>query len=262
LNRAFSLKKLIIWTFGFRGPRQPKVKNECKKNEKTLAPGTRSCDNKTMQTQVSFTPKQALEFIGGLSSPSKMPCFSFSIPAWYCVTGQKLRNVKSTICSRCYALKGRYVFGPVKAAMERRFAKLQDERWVEAMVVAIRKKEKSGFFRWHDSGDVQSVEHLEKIVAVAKALPDIRFWLPTREYFIVANYFKKHGSIPENLTIRLSALSIDGPPPSAIAKRFGLVTSGVTKQGFDCPSSLQDGKCRDCRACWNKTVETVNYKLH
>lgn len=215
-----------------------------------------------MQTQASFTPKQANDFIGGLSSPSKMPCFSFSIPAWYCITGQKLRNAKNTICSKCYALKGRYVFGPVKAAMERRFAKLQDERWVEAMVVAIGKREKSGFFRWHDSGDLQSVEHLEKIAAVAKALPNIRFWLPTREYFIVANYIKKHGKVPDNLTIRLSALSIDGPAPSAIAKRFGLVTSGVTKQGFDCPSSKQDGKCRACRACWDKTIENVNYKLH
>ena len=47
--------------------------------------------------------------VGTLSAPSKMPCFSFSIPAKLCITGQKLRDVKNSICSKCYALKGRYV---------------------------------------------------------------------------------------------------------------------------------------------------------
>ena len=35
----------------------------------------------------------ALEIVGGLSSPSKMPCHGYSIPAQKCMTGSKLRNV-------------------------------------------------------------------------------------------------------------------------------------------------------------------------
>jgi len=218
-----------------------------------------------------LTPKQkqkrlvakAVERIGGLSVPAKMPCFSFSIPAWYCRTGKKLRKVANSVCSKCYALKGNYHRPNVKNAMERRFRRLKSKTWIQDMSLAIAGMETSGFFRWHDSGDVQSLSHLERIASVALALPRIQFWLPTREYSFVSAYVEKHGPFPPNLTVRLSALGIDSPPPLAIAKRLGLVTSGVSKKdSFDCPSSRQEGKCLDCRACWNKDIANVNYKLH
>jgi len=200
--------------------------------------------------------------IGTLSAPSKMPCFSFSIPAKRCITGQKLRNVKNSICSKCYALKGRYVFPNVQDALEVRFQGMSDPQWIDKMVFMIGKREKSGFFRWHDSGDLQSVAHLAAIVEIAKRLPNIQFWLPTREFSFVSEYMATN-AIPDNLTIRLSALMFDGKPPVAIAKRLGLVTSGAsTGNDFSCPSSKQGGKCLDCRACWNKSVSNVNYKQH
>jgi hypothetical protein len=208
------------------------------------------------------TVKQANEITGGLSNPEKMPCFAYSITARKCITGMKLRDVAGSICSKCYALKNRYAFGNVQAALHRRFEALKNKLWVTAMVFLIGKKEKSGFFRWHDSGDLQSVEHLANIAAIATALPSIKFWLPTREFSIVGQYLNEHGPLPENLTVRLSALMIDGAPPAAIAKRFGMVTSGVTKDGFTCPAPNQGNKCLDCRACWNKKVDNVNYHLH
>ena len=204
----------------------------------------------------------ALQLVGGLSEPRKMPCYSYSIPAKYCVTGSKLAKVKDSICSKCYAMKGYYPTPVVKNALERRFNSLSNPEWVDGMVAAIAGMEGSGFFRWHDAGDVQSVSHLEKIAEVAKRLPSIQFWLPTREYSFVSEYKRKHGDFPSNLTVRLSALKIGGPPPTGIAKRLGLVTSGVTKTGFDCPASSQGNKCLACRACWNKEIQNVNYKLH
>jgi len=128
--------------------------------------------------------KELESAVGTLSAPSKMPCYSFSIPAKRCITGMKLRNVKGSICSSCYALKGRYVFDNVQNALENRFQKLNHSNWVQLMAQLIAKKEKSGFFRWHDSGDLQSVVHLHKICEVAKMLPNIKFWLPTREFSI------------------------------------------------------------------------------
>jgi len=204
----------------------------------------------------------AIEYVGGLSAPSKMPCHGFSIPAKYCKTGQKLRNVADTICSKCYALKGRYGFPNVQNALERRFANLKNELWVQAMTIAIRGTESSGYFRWHDSGDIQDLDHLDKIVQVARNLPEIKFWLPSREFSTVAAWKRRNGDLPSNLTIRLSALKINGAPPTTIAKLLGLVTSGVTKSGFNCPAPSQGNKCLSCRACWDKTVENVNYKLH
>jgi hypothetical protein len=101
---------------------------------------------------------------------------------------------------------------------------------ISAMIVAIRGTESSGYFRWHDSGDLQDVAHLAKLVEIARALPDIKFWLPIREYGIIASFLRTD-SIPENLIVRLSAYMIEGEPP-ALAKRLGLTTSGVSKTGF------------------------------
>jgi hypothetical protein len=146
--------------------------------------------------------------------------------------------------------------------MERRYESLSDDRWVDFMSYMIEKREKSGYFRWHDSGDIQSIEHLHKIVQVAERLPHIKFWLPTREYGIVEKYMEIY-HVPHNLTIRLSGFMIDGPSPDSLAKRMGLVVSGVSDQlSYTCPSNNQGNKCMDCRACWDKDVFCVSYRKH
>lgn len=151
----------------------------------------------------------------------------------------------------------------VKNALQKRFNSINKPEWVDAMTIAIAGKETSGYFRWHDSGDIQSVEHLTKICQIAINLPYIKFWLPTREYSFVTQYKKQFGDIPSNLTIRLSSLMINGNAPTGIAKILGLTTSGVSKdKTFNCPASNQDNKCINCRACWDKSVKNVSYKLH
>lgn len=207
------------------------------------------------------TLKQLQDKVGSLSTPSKMPGYGYSTSADDCITGSKLANVKGSICSICYARKGRYVFPNVQNAMKKRLESLERLDWIDAMVQLISRKEKSGFFRWHDSGDLQGVWHLEKIAEVARRLPSIKFWLPTREYKIVSDW-KKFCTKPRNLTIRLSAFMIDGPAPVAVAKRLGLTTSGAKKTGFSCPSSQQGNQCGDCRACWDEAVTNVDYKPH
>lgn len=218
--------------------------------------------------------KEAEAICGTLSKPSKMPCFSYSIPAKHCLVGQRMRNVKNSICSKCYALKGFYNMPSTVKAMEKRFLSLQNPYWDKAMTFLIGAKEKSGFFRWHDSGDLQSLEHLEDIVQIAKNLPEIKFWLPTREYRIVREYQKKHwpksymGSLvarkgfPLNLCVRLSGLMLDGLPPETRHNRHNLPTSGAVAQNWDCPASKQGNKCLDCRLCWNPYHDHVDYKLH
>ena len=67
----------------------------------------------------TMTPVQAVNLIGGLSKPSKMPCKGYSIPAWRCITGAKMREVKGSICAVCYALKGNYLWSNVKNALKR-----------------------------------------------------------------------------------------------------------------------------------------------
>ena len=206
--------------------------------------------------------KQAEEIVGTLSKPSKMPGFAYSTPAKRCQIGMKMRGVVGSMCAFCYALKGRYVFPNVVKAMERRFASLTNDLWVDAMTYLIGKV-KNPHFRWHDSGDLQGVWHIEKIVKIAKNLPNISFWLPTREYAFVSTYIEQGGEVPANLTIRLSALMMDGPAPVGIAQRLGLCVSGASKLGnFNCPSSKQGNKCGDCRKCWDKNEFAIDYKKH
>ena len=119
--------------------------------------------------------KEAKKITGGLSSPSKMPGYAYNLPAWKCVTGVKLQAVEGSVCSGCYAMKGRYRFQNVKDAMQRRLDRLHHPRWVDAMVTLI---DQQPVFRWHDSGDLQSVQHLKNIFEVCNRTPGTMHWLP------------------------------------------------------------------------------------
>jgi hypothetical protein len=204
--------------------------------------------------------------LGTLSVPSKMPSYSFSIPAQKCITGSKLRLKKNSTCSSCYALKGRYVFPNVKEALFNRLNKMNSlgfDQWTKLMTELISRKEKSGFFRWHDSGDLQSIDHLKAIVQIARNLPQVKFWLPSREVKIIKDYLKESGSIPDNLNIRISAFFIGSALNPKELKKLNCTGSSVGfKNSFNCPSSKQGNKCLDCRACWDKSVDNVNYHLH
>lgn len=217
----------------------------------------------TTQVTNTFTRQSDAEnIVGTLSKPSKMPGHAYSIPAKRCLTGSKLRPVAGSVCHKCYAMKGRYPMGPVQNAMEKRFKSLNHPLWVGAMAYLI---DRSGdrYFRWHDSGDLQSLQHLANIVAVANLLPHVHFWLPTREYNLVSEYIDKGGSFPPNLTVRLSSHMVDGPTPEPLARRLGVQVSSVTSgPGFTCPSPTQGNKCGSCRACWDKSVFNVTYKKH
>ena len=172
--------------------------------------------------------KEAQQITGSMTRTSKMPGLSYSLPAWECQTGSKLRLVPGTPCFGCYALKGNYT----------RYPAIKRQKW----------------FRWHDAGDVQSVEHMKKIFEVCRLTPDTQHWLPTQE----RRYLPLPGSkIPDNLIIRLSASKIDGPAPKAWSH-----TSSVVGTGANCPAPDQGGKCLTCRRCWDKNISHISYRKH
>ena len=199
--------------------------------------------------------KEAKEITGGLSAPSKMPGPSFNLPAVACITGAKLVKVKGSTCSGCYALKGRYRFKNVRDAMQRRLDRLHDPRWIDAMVVLI---DQQPVFRWHDSGDLQSVQHLKNIFEVCTRTPATAHWLPTRE----ARFLKLMDPdvVPKNLKIVLS----DHMNNQQVAPTWWPYTSGVTTNHelVTCPASKQGNKCLNCRKCWARSVKRVIYGKH
>ena len=195
---------------------------------------------------------KAWDLVGGLSKPGKMPGWSIGIPAKECKTGSKLRKVKGSVCDDCYALKGCYVFKVVQDAQYRRLKAIYTAPWVEAMAHLINSK-KPDVFRWHDSGDVQDLEHLNKIYEVCRLTPGKRHWMPTREAWIKAHLDRA----PRNLVIRFSAPMIDQAAPASWPNTSTVVTAQAT-----CPAPYQDNQCKDCRNCWNKEIKNISYGQH
>ena len=195
--------------------------------------------------------KEAKQITGSMTRTSKMPGLSYSLPAWACQTGAKLRKVPGTPCFDCYAMKGNYIRYPaIKKAQYYRLDSLKRDSWIPAMVAQIKRQK---WFRWHDAGDIQSVEHLRKIFEVCRLTPTKRHWMPTREAWI-----KDHlNRAPSNLVIRLSGSKVDGPVPTCWPN-----TSTVVTKSASCPAPSQGGKCKECRACWTKSISNVSYGKH
>ena len=196
--------------------------------------------------------KEAIKITEGFTRTSKMPGLSYSLPAWECKTGSKLRKVKGSVCASCYALKGNYTRYPaIKAAQYRRLEAMKHPDWVQAMAAVIKRQK---WFRWHDAGDVQDQQHLQKIFEICRLTPETNHWLPTREAWI-----KDHlASKPDNLVIRFSPPMVNQRAPESWPH-----SSMVVDKGFHtCPAPAQGGKCLDCRQCWDPNIKTVSYGKH
>ena len=196
--------------------------------------------------------KDALKITDSFTKTSKMPGLSYSLPAWECKTGWKLAQIEGTPCFFCYAKKGNYTRYPaIKEAQYRRLDAINHPDWVEAMAAVIKRQK---WFRWHDAGDLQSKEHMQKIIEICKLTPDTKHWLPTQE----RQYLPAPEEVPDNLIIRLSGAKVDGAAPKAWPHTSTVVTDGNPT----CPSGTQGNKCLDCRACWDKKVKNISYGKH
>jgi hypothetical protein len=220
------------------------------------------------------------EMFGGFSRPSKMPGLSYNLPALVtCPVGSVLRNQSNTVCSNCYALKGRYVFPNTVRAMQRRLDCLLRDTNLAAAAIARRlelhRTKRDRFFRWHDSGDVVNADHMQMICWTAEQVPSYKFWLPTREAR-TARIFAVKKAFPANLCVRLSAarigqLQFTHTWTENTMLRFSSVDLHAPDGSYrawshgslvQCHAPSNDGKCGSCRACWDNSVNVVNYKLH
>jgi hypothetical protein len=192
-----------------------------------------------------------------LGKTSKMSGFSFGLDARDCVTGSKLREIKGSVCSKCYALKGNFNFPSVRKGKATNLKHLESEYFVYVMTYQLQDQK---FFRWFDSGDLPHMEALKKIVTIAENTPHTKHWLPTREIKLIQEYLRNN-KFPKNLVVRVSGTMIDGQPPKGFQN-----TSTVHKDkdpiGFDCPSRFQNNQCLSCTACWDKRIKNISYKAH
>jgi hypothetical protein len=146
---------------------------------------------------------------------------------------------------------------------------MNNPKWVDAMVFLIlwycdskHYIDEFKVFRWHDSGDIQSLEHLLKIVKIAERTPNVKHWLPTREVSIIQEYKKLYGDFPSNLVVRISATMVNGVPHKFHEHSSTVATSHDLAIDHLCPAPKQNNKCGSCRACWDINVKNVTYLEH
>lgn len=226
-----------------------------------------------------------------LSSPSKMPCKSWSMPAVRSCPSAFFE--KDAICGtdktkeglNCYASKRAYTWPVVVNALNKRYEfairasmdPATGDEFVDMMTAAVgreatrqirahnRKRPGTPFsgpvFRVHDSGDLFNPQYALLWARIATNCPDVQFWFPTRQWRSKNLHMQaalQTLNALSNVAVRPSALRFEDDAPVIPGLSAGTTAS---VNGFNCPASNQGNACNDCRQCWSKDV-VVSYHRH
>jgi len=140
-------------------------------------------------------------------------------------------RLEETICETCYATGGNYASPHVQGGEIIRYywcRQVDPGTFVETLVRAIQAERFPAEnlidpltgrpvlpFRVHSSGDFFSHEYARSWLEVARRVPEVRFWAPTRTWAAGGwPAFWESADIPPNFTIRPSAYHTDDPSPS------------------------------------------------
>ena len=213
-----------------------------------------------------------------ISKTTKMQIKGKKVGSWSLPAGTSCPGSKDAeVCKTCYAKKGMYRFPVVKNVREYNRDDYRKDDWVDRMVAKVSKFD---YFRWFDSGDIETHELAMKIWQVITRTSSTQHWLPTRSDKIGNIDHVLHG-IPKsadtklagithlpNVAVRLSAdnIGLDKPERSGVnsyvvrqedmfeAKKRGIHLCPVTA-----PGSTQKS-CDTCTLCY--TDAEVAYVLH
>lgn len=127
--------------------------------------------------------------------------------------------------------------------------------------------------RWFSNGDLyfgdieKSTKQLDNIISLVKIMPDNRFWLVTRNYDTLFNYFEILGNKkPENINIMLSIDFNFEPFVKNFCLKFKIQTAYIVekKKDSNCKSSINGKSCIDnsCTLCFNYTEDPRRFKIH
>ena len=197
-----------------------------------------------------------------LSKTAKLGTYSWSLQAIETCPGSVGADGNLVpACSGCYATTGCYNFKGTKKVRSDNKADAKRTEWAADMVAALKKQK---HFRWFDSGDMYSLELAEKIYTVMVNTPNTKHWLPTRMH-----KFPKFQAIIakmqalDNVMVRPSSDAVDGTYTKGVHGSTILPEGSPVPDGVVvCNAPNQDGKCMDCRACYDKSVPVIGYVAH
>jgi hypothetical protein len=101
-----------------------------------------------------------------------------------------------------------------------------------------------------------------KILAVMKATPWVKHWLPTRMHkFIKFQHTIDAMMSLDNVVVRFSSDSVQGEIING--QTTSTIFSDTVPEGaLECKAYEHEGKCNGCRACYDKDVKVIAYKAH
>ena len=196
-----------------------------------------------------------------LSQTGKLPCKSWGLPAIQTCPGAYDSLGKLVeVCRHCYADTGHYKMPRVTKRLQKNLKDWEHELFVDAMVYALRNEK---YFRFFCSGDIHCVELALKILEVVTRAKQTKFWISTRAYvdteiFRVLEVLK----LQPNCCVRYSSSTFDDYKDDFHGSLVITDKSKKPKGTVLCRASQQEGKCLDCRLCWNKKIPTIAYELH
>jgi hypothetical protein len=120
------------------------------------------------------------------------------------------------------------------------------------------------YFRWFDSGDMYHIKLAHKMLEVMQQTPNTQHWLPTRMHKFpkFREVIKQMRKLP-NVTVRVSSDSINGQYDKRQSNTSTIIPSLDTPTAASvCPAYQNDGKCNDCRQCWDKSIKVIAYPAH
>ena len=199
-----------------------------------------------------------------LSNASKMPCKSWSLQAIDTCPGSIDKSHPSGLvaaCRGCYATTGNYRFPNVIAPRVFNRTDWQRDAWVSDMVALLINED---WFRWFDSGDCYSLKLARKILQVMKLTPHCKHWFPTRmhKFAKFLAVFDAMNAL-DNVVVRFSSDGIHGEQIKGAYTSTIIEDHDSAIPGYSvCEAYSRDGKCGDCRACWDKNVPVIAYPQH
>ena len=218
----------------------------------------------------------------GMSNMDKMWGPSEDLPTWGCNMGSKLRESdQDTVCDGCYVDNVMHLKSDsVQAHQTRNLLGLANPQMYAAALSWQIGEAGHDRIRLNASGDMQSPHHFAIHSDVARAHPDKKFWLSTREHEHLREFIQAGGQIPPNLTIRVSQHKQHAPVHhSEQMKRLMASHPNITGSSVNashrydhgavwaCPAAGKTGeqnRCEthNCDACWDPNVKAIDYTGH
>lgn len=125
------------------------------------------------------------------------------------------------------------------------------------------------YFRFHTSGELESIEQLKTYCDICKDIPDVIFYIYTKAFEILEQYLEKDEEFPNNLVVNLSEW---GDNLECVSEYlFGrcniFIYDDCTRNLngiYHCPAFDKDGHetgvtCAMCRRCMKKRNVTAVY---